>query len=499
MYFQNGKQSTFAILGMLAIFAYWPSILIYHALPVVILNDSVTYLDLTRYFAAGGFFPDYFGSKGHLHPWINYPMGYPLFLDLCRYFSGGLGWGRAVIFFQHVLSLFSVLLLFMIGQRMGYSKAGFCAALAYALYLPRVLYAQSIMAESLFIFLSLLSVYIFFGILSGKSNMRDGIGLGLAVAYAVLTKPLGVLSVIIFLVYFLVYSVDKRVILGFFFSFAVLVFSNVLYNWHNYGEFALTNTSGSHLANRVIAFDRSIDKNNPETREIISQCRESGLAFRFPSEWWFYLRALRANGLSPREADHLMMQASLAGIRLHPLKFVGNTWEAFKSNTIEEDHWIDQWLLTKQDYLSYLREWSDYRGGALPNDGEGWHYVINLARKFLSPLEFESRHKVLKTMAIDYPQGPRHTLGMRWINLFDKGILKWKGWMAWAFMIAWAYAFFTRDRAMLFLSLFTVINLLLVAVFEAPYPRYFESFVPLAMLSVFLAVYRFYYQCRSGA
>ena len=459
-----------ALIFLLTLAAGVPQIIMYNTLPVILVNDSVWYLDLTRHFAAGGFFPDYYALSKPVRCMINYPLGYPLFLDLCRVLSPDLYWGRAVVLCQHLLSLGSVLLLFLIGRNINRKAGGFFAALAYALYLPRLIYAQTIMAETLFVFLSLLAVFLFFQIYANGSGKRGGVLLGTVTAWSILTKPLAVLGAGFFLICLLIFRPGRKVLFSFVLSLGCLIFSNCFYNWHFYGQFVLTTTSGSHLANRVLAYDGLIDPGNPETRKIIAMCQHSGLVCRFPGEWWEYLRALRSNGLSPQEADHLLMKASLAGIRSNPLSYIRNTFSVYCMNIQQTDHWIERrWILSKEGYLQYLREWSTYPGGILP------------------PAEYESRRKILKNIAVDYPQGSWHSLGVRWIGSFDHAWWRWRSCAGWFFMFFLFYGLLARDKPLFFMSMFIVMNLLLIALAEAPYSRYFESFIPLALLSAILA------------
>ena len=455
---------------LLAIAAGIPQIIIYNAFPVIFLNDSVWYLDLTRYFATGGYFPDYYAFSKPVQSMIIYPLGYPLFLDLCKFLGTTLAWGRSVVLCQHVLSLCSVLLVFLIGIRISRRVEGFLAALAYALYLPRMIYAQSIMAETLCIFLSLLSIYIFFDILFEQVGKYKGLLLGIVAALAVLTKPLAILGAGVFFVYLLISRIRKGDILKFILSFAVIISANFIYNGYFFGQCVLTTSSGIHLANRVFGYDRLIDEKNPETRKIISQCVKSGLVFRFPGEWWDYFRALRSNGLSAQDADHLLMKAAMAGIRSNPSLYIKNTFLVFKKNILEEDHWIDhRWVLTKEDYSQYLHDWSTYPGGILPS------------------AEYASRQKMLRTIAVDFPKGSSHALGVQWMVFFDNNILIWRGFLGWVFLFSCFYGLFAGDKHLFFFSVFTIISFLFIALTESPYPRYFETFVPIVFLLILLA------------
>jgi len=455
---------------ILIIVALIPQFIIYNTLPVILLNDSVWYLDLTRYFAAGEFFPDYYAALKPIQCMINYPLGYPLFLDFCRLWAPTLYWGKAIVIFQHLLSLGSVLLLFYIGLRIGRRMEGFCAALVYALYLPRLIYAQAIMAESLCIFLTLLSLYLFFGILLNGGSWKKGLLLGVVTAFSILTKPLALLAAGVFIIYLLITPAGRKAFISFASSLAIIILANFLHNWHYYGEFVLTTTSGSHLANRVIAYDGLVDYHNSETKKILTLCYKSGVPYRFPGAWWDYLRALRSSGLSAQEADHLMMKASIAGIKSKPLVYIQRTFLAFQKNLVGEDFWIDTpAFLTKRDYFHYLHDWSSYPGGILP-----------LA-------EYQSRQKVLHNMTVDYPVNPWHDFGVQWINVFENKLLKWRGWMGVFFIYAFIYGLMYRDKVLFFLTLFVMANLLFVSMAEAPFPRYFESFIPIAMLAVFLS------------
>jgi len=445
--------------------------IIYHTLPVILLNDSVWYLDLTRYFTASGVFPDYYAASKPVHGMINYPLGYPIFLDFCRNFGSLQDWGRSIVLAQNLLSFGSVILLFLIGIRTGYKWEGFLSAVVYAFYLPRLIYAQAVMAETLCVFLLLLSIYIFWGILSKGASRKTGLLLGVVTAFAVLTKPLAILGAVVILIFLFMSPAGKKVLAGFILSMGLIILANFFYNWHYDGQFVLTTTSGSHLADRVFAFDKLVDHNDPDTREIISRCSKSGLVFRFPGEWWDYLRALRSDGLSAGEADHLLMKAALAGIRSNPSVYIKDIFLAFKKNVFAQDHWIERgWILTKANYFQYLRDWSSYRQGILPR------------------AEYESRRKVLKTMAVDYPQGPMHDLGAGWISGFDSGLLRWRPFLGWIFLISFLYGFIAKHRVLLFFSSFVVMNLLFISLTEDPFSRYFEPFIPGAIFIVFLSI-----------
>jgi len=456
----------------LIILAVLPQIIIYNTLPVIFLNDSVWYLDFTRYFSAGGFFPDYYAFSKPVQCMINYPLGYPLFLDCCRFLGPTIYWGKSIVLVQHLLSLGSVLLVFMIGLRTARRVEGFCASVVYALYLPRLFYIQAIMAETLCIFLMLLSLYIFLGVLKeGGGKITTGLLLGLVAAFSILTKPLAILGAAVFLIYFLISPVGRKTFMGFVFSLGIIIFANLSYNWYFYGQCVLTTASGIHLSDRVIAYDRLVDKTNPETKEIITRCRQSGMVFRFPGAWWDYFRALRSHGLSPQEADHLLMKASIAGIRSRPSIYVRRTFLVLATNIFEEDNWIDRrWISSRKSYFRYLKAWSTYPpGGILP------------------AAEYESRRKMLNTISVDYPQGVWHDFGIRWIGFFDSKIFKLRGCVGWVFMFSFFYGLLARDRTMFFISSFIIVNLLFIAMTEAPFPRYFESLVPMAILAVFLS------------
>lgn len=458
------------IVCLLAFVAWIPQFIIHNTLPPIILNDSVWYLDLTRYFAQGGFFPDYYAFSKPIRCMINYPFGYPLFLDFCRLWGSVKDGGALIVLFQHFLSLCSVVLIFFIGRQTGRVIAGFCAAVAYAIYSPRVIYVQAIMAETLLVFLTLLSIYLFFVIMSDKANWKLGVLLGLIVGYSITTKPLALLGAGMFILYFLIIRAGKKMIAGFTIALMLIISANLLYNRVSYNELVLTTTAGTHLANRVFTFDHLLDENDPATQRIISQCKKSGLVFRFPGLWWKYLRALRSDDSTPQEADKLIMKAAIAALKTDPFKYFMNTFVIFMKNIFEEDRWIDiGWFLTPGAYNHYLKAWSTYQAVILP------------------PGEYRSRQKVLETMALKFPDSRLHDVGIDWMRSFDNLTLKWRGWVGWAFLFSFGYAFLSRDIKLLFISSFIIANLMLVALTEAPFSRYFESFAPLAMLLVFLS------------
>jgi hypothetical protein len=116
-------------------------------------------------------------------------------------------------------------------------------------------------------------------------------------------------------------------------SFAATLLVLLVHNGWFYGQLRFTSFVGRHLADRVFAFDGSLDPEDPSTKELLHALDSSGIPYEFPSMWWDYLLALRSDGRSPAEADALVLRAALAGIVAHPWRYGWNTVSVRRSTS----------------------------------------------------------------------------------------------------------------------------------------------------------------------
>jgi 4-amino-4-deoxy-L-arabinose transferase-like glycosyltransferase len=428
-------------------------------LPAVVTNDSVWYLDQTHTWASPR--PtDYYAANGRPVAYeLTYPPGYPLFLDLCHGFVATRHWARAVVVAQHVLSFLTALLVYGIGRRLGHPRAGAAAAALHGLYLPRLLYAQALMSETLFAFLLALGVYLALR----AAVSRPGIAAlaGLAVGAAATTKFQGVAAIP--LLALLLWSVPARArhVAAFVGSAAAVGVLALAHNLASYGHLGMTTFTGKHLANRVFAGDALVDLADADTRYIVEQIAASGIPYVFPAPWWEFQRALRSDGSTPAEADRRILRAAWAGIRSDPWRYATNTLGQLLGNVffVDEDVGI---FVTRESYAAYLAGWTQRGLEPIP------------------PLEYAARARVLAGIDTYAPPLRLGSIGEGWVRLFSQPWLRWRGVAAW-FLVAGVLWSIAGGRALL-LALLIVAVSLPGALFEFTVPRYQEPLLPLALL-----------------
>jgi hypothetical protein len=463
-----------AVLGCILV----PQLIGSLTLPAILTNDSVWYLDQTHtwdsprptdYYAAGGKPVEYE---------LTYPPGYPLFLDFCHLFVSTWNWARAVVGAQHVLSFLTAILIYGIGRRLGHPLAGCVAAALYGLHLPRVLYAQALMSETLFAFLLVLGVRL--SLASVVAGAAVSAAAGLVFAGAALTKFQGVAGIpLVLLIYWRVRAKPVKA-WAFLASAGFVMALALLHNLAFYGQARLTTFTGKHLADRVFAGDGLVDRNDPDTRYILERISASGIPHVFPGPWCWFARALRSDGSSPLQADQRILRAALAAIRTDPWRYAKNTASNLFANVFFEDDLDPKWFWTRGSFATYLEHWAKPGPAIYP------------------PLEAQARSRVLK--AIEAYPPPLHlgSAGLGWIRLFDSPWLKWRGMAAWFLVggLLCALTFGTTESV--FLAALILAVSLPGALFEFEVARYFEPLVPLALLAACVALPAPLFERRAG-
>ena len=429
-------------------------------LPAILTNDSVWYLDQTHtwdsprptdYYAAGGKPVQYA---------LAYPPGYPLFLDLCHSIVSTRNWARAVVGAQHILSFLTAILVYLIGRKLGHPLAGCVAAALYGLYFPRLLYAQTLMSETLFAFLLALSAHLSFASLAGGAAVSALAGL--VFAGAALTKFQAAAGIP--LVLLLYWRARAKPVKAWAFL-ASAAFTGALALLHNlafYGHPGLTTFAGRHLANRVFASDGLVDPEDVDTRYILHRLSASGIPYVFPGNWWGFELALRTDRSSSSEADRRILGAALAGIRMDPWRYARNTVSNLFVNVFVNDDLDPRWFWTRYNFSAYLRFFTKHSDE--------------------NPLESRARSRVLKAIEAYPPPMRLGSAGLSWIRLFSSPWLRWRGMAAWFLVAGLLCALASGATASVFLAAQVIAVSLPGALFESPVPRYFEPLMPLALL-----------------
>ncbi len=161
--------------------------------------DSEGYLQLAENIKNHGVF-----SSSKTQPFIPETMavpGYPFFISIIK-----------IIFRSYlvasILQVLSVLasgyLIFKIGRKVISTAAGFFASLLFIFSADVILYAPVIMTDILYVFLSVLSMYIIFFQNGGSGKIRNIILGGLICGVAILTRAVGILLPLIFGLFLLI-------------------------------------------------------------------------------------------------------------------------------------------------------------------------------------------------------------------------------------------------------------------------------------------------------
>ncbi len=450
---------------LIAIIAAISQYVLSQILPIILLNDSVAYLGLTH------FFPlkrpvDWYAASGVATEYdIFYPYGYPFFLDLISLVVPLQKWAIATIIAQHVLSFLTVLAIYGIGVRVGFVRPATVAACLYAIYVPRVLYAHAIMAETLFTFLLVCSIYL--SILAAeRKTLTIALASGFLMGLAVLTKPLAFLAALGFCYVFLKRRSGALTIAGFLISLSLVVSGNLVHNGLFYGEWRILTSGGIHLADRVFGYDRFIVEDDPDVQSIKQQLATSDIPHKFPSYWWDYYRALRADGSSAKEVDKKLRRASLAGIRANIREYLLHTFVIMGLNLFLPNKQLPLETYARWDaYSAHLARWVGQSPGIVP------------------PAELEARELVLQKTEFYVPPRKFGRVSDRWAGFFGSPPFTWRGAFASFFIFGFVYSLTvirrTEVRAIVLISLAIMFG---TALLETFVPRYFESLIPLALL-----------------
>ena len=202
--------------------------------------------------------------------------GYPLFI-WAIYLIFGIKF-HIVLFIQIFINLASIYILYLIGGNVFNKKIGFIAALLFSLELDHLYFVYSLLTETLFIFLFLLSsLYFIYFFKKGKQLylILSSILLGLAT----LVRPIAMFLPFILIFGLLIYQIrykslnfkdSLRYIFLIIFFFSLTISPWLIRNYSRYGYAQLSSISGNNLLNCNVA----ITIQNSENRSILDVRRE---------------------------------------------------------------------------------------------------------------------------------------------------------------------------------------------------------------------------------
>ncbi len=150
---------------------------------------------------------------------------YPYFLAFLLKITGSsIFWSRLL---QEIVPSLSAALIFLIGNKLFSKKIGIIAGFGFALYGTMIFYDSMFMLEFLFIFLTLLAVYLMI-LFQGDRDWRRWLLIGFIIGLAAITRPNILLIVPLFMVWIYwsiagIRAVSKRLFLPVIFLFGVLL------------------------------------------------------------------------------------------------------------------------------------------------------------------------------------------------------------------------------------------------------------------------------------
>jgi 4-amino-4-deoxy-L-arabinose transferase-like glycosyltransferase len=223
-----------------------------------VTGDSAGYMSLAQSIVEGRGF-QYHGIVSALRT----PM-YAMFLSVFYFLHLPL-WFIPLV--QNILGSLTAVLLFIIGSRLFSARAGIIAGLLWAFEPYNVFSGNTIMSETLFIFLLILSFYCFTRWFNGNQNKIYAIT-GFVLGLTVLTRPIApfFLSALFLFFFFLHYgkkNLQKNIISGCVFI-AIFCITVAPWLWRNYKVFGVADftpvTVNYALYSRIVPMATVIEK-----------------------------------------------------------------------------------------------------------------------------------------------------------------------------------------------------------------------------------------------
>ncbi len=247
----------------------------------IIVKDARMYHHLALSLIENKSFEDFNGFRN---------PGYPLFLAIIYSFSSGSVW--LALLFQILLSLVSVIMVYKITKMFFSEKIALCAALLFAIDILQAMYCVSIMTDSLFVLLLLISVYFLCKSIKTKQLTPLFIS-ALIMGTATLVRPVSYLLPVV-VILFILLAVGEKIKLKlahcFLFAavFAISLSPWLIHNYSNSGKAGLTSQSGSNLlfcnvaATEAYKTGKSVEEVQKEFMEIsVKQGAETKDYFTF--------------------------------------------------------------------------------------------------------------------------------------------------------------------------------------------------------------------------
>lgn len=242
----------------------------------------------------------------------------------------------------------AVILYWLARYHVGDRRIAFAAGLSYSLAINLLFFEAALLTETMSAFLLLLSLLLF--VLSRRRHGRLIFHAATAVvaSLAVLTRPLMLLLVPLYLLFFLHRWKERRYdghsrrryLAAYVLPVVVLLGGTIIFNGLNAGSFSLSTLTGYNLVGHSGAFMEDAPDEYATIRDIYLKHREARIAetgSRIWTIWDAQGEMSEATGLDFVELNNTLTSLSLELIATHPLSFLRNVaiaWASFWASTM---------------------------------------------------------------------------------------------------------------------------------------------------------------------
>jgi len=310
------KKSLVVWVGIVLAVAILLRVILFAAYPAVSYSDTASYRRSANAILGG--FKVYDGTR---------TPGYPAFMAV-------VGPDRAVYAVQLVLGLCITMMWFLIGWKSsGKVWLGGITALAHTLNPGQFFFEANLLTETLAtFFLAAALLGAFFWLKDDKfKTIWLALGIGLASALAILTRPLFIFMPVWLAAFLAVTFKDKklrinwRALVGVLLPVILLVGGWMLWIQINYHVFSLTVMSGYHLIQHTGYYFENVPDEYAQLRDVYLAFREERMLERGTqgNTIWYAIPAMQeASGLNFYELSRVLQNISVQLILTHPWEYI---------------------------------------------------------------------------------------------------------------------------------------------------------------------------------
>lgn len=343
------KKSLIIWVGIVLAVAILLRVLLFTVYPAVSYSDTASYRRSANAILGG--FKVYDGTR---------TPGYPAFMAI-------IGPDRAVYAVQLILGLCITMMWFLIGWKSSRKVwLGGITALAHTLNPGQFFFEANLLTETLatfFLAVALLGAY--FWLKEDRfKTIWLALGIGLASALAILTRPLFIFMPIWLAVFLAVTFKDKklrvnwRALVGVLLPAILLVGGWMLWIQINYHVFSLSVMSGYHLIQHTGYYFEDVPDEYAQLRDVYLAFREERILERGTqgNTIWYAIPAMQeASGLNFYELSRVLQNISVQLILTHPWEYISRVlrgwWLFWRAPVYWDITAISSYLAPVMDFI----------------------------------------------------------------------------------------------------------------------------------------------------